>query len=201
MHHILRMPTLVDLLCLTIMRYWTDETKHMWLVILSFLFVLETMDVKRIKDLWHTMTQRKKVSSVSSKLTIRLDRTLWRFLRPGFLNSHSPISWRMLTWRSLIQAVPCYPWRGSQGSPAKREESVWAREIKEDYHNHFRISLEHSTRWVHQQWRWQGGSSSWARVANRGRPAKVHQKTPHDCVRFLTCAYMFKYHLENHEKS
>lgn len=29
MHHILRMPTLVELLCLTIMRYWTDKTKHM----------------------------------------------------------------------------------------------------------------------------------------------------------------------------
>ena len=70
------------------------------------LFVLETMDFKRIKDLWHTMTRRKKVSSVSSKLTIRLDRTLSRFLRPRFLNSHSPISWRMLTWQSLIQAVP-----------------------------------------------------------------------------------------------
>lgn len=43
--------------------------------------MLETMDVKRIKDLWHTMTRRKKVSSVSSKLTIRLDRTLLRFLQ------------------------------------------------------------------------------------------------------------------------
>lgn len=188
MHHILRMPTLVELLCLMIMRYWTDETKHMWLVVLSILFVLETMDVKRIKDLWHTMTRRKKVSSVSSKLTIRLDRTLSRFVRPRFLNSHSPISWRMLTWQSLIQAVPSLSLKRSTRKSSKAWRKCWATEIKEDYHNHFRISLKHSTWWVHWQWRWKGGSSSWARAANRGRSAKVHQKTPHDCVQFLNCA-------------
>ena len=143
------------------------------------------------------MTRRMKVLSVSSKLTIRLDRTLSRFLRPRLLNSHSPISWRMLTWRSTMQAIPSLSLKRSTGKSSK----AWRKCLSNGDQGGLSrplydlSDLEHSTRWVHRQWRWKGGSSSWARAANRGRPAKVHQKTPRDCVRFLNCAYMFMYHI------
>lgn len=61
----------------------------------------------------------KKVLSVSSKLTIRLDRTLSRFLRPRLLNCHSPISLRMLTWWSPMQVIPPLSPRRSTGKSNK----------------------------------------------------------------------------------
>ena len=166
------MPTVVELLCSMTTRYWTDVTNHMSSVALSALFVLETMVAKSTNDRSPTMTRRKKVSRVFSKLTMQSVRT------ERFWGYNGQVA-RVSIQRHLVSCEPddfwinwhpSYPWGGTQRSQKKCREGIPATPTKEDYHERVRIPLiKHGRPRVLWQWRWKGGCRSTARAANRGR--------------------------------
>lgn len=188
------MPTLVELLCWMIMRYWTDETKHMWWVVLSILFVLEDHSRKEYKQPVAYNDPKKESIRCFFQAYNKIGQnsfevSMAKVVELPFTNILTHVNLAVSDAGNTL-VIPKEEHRELQQSV----EKVFEQRRSEDYHHRFRILLEHSTQWGHRQWQWKGGSSSWSRAANRGRPAKVHQKTPRNCVRFLNCEYLVKYH-------